>query len=47
MISYDIFLGYLECCIGIFVESPLLIWDNLRYPQDKVCCVGLDKNIGR
>jgi len=25
---------------GICVGSPLSIWDNLGYPQDKVCCVG-------
>jgi len=28
---------------GISVESSLSIWNNLRYPQDKVCCVGIVK----
>jgi len=27
---------------GISVGSPLSIWDNLRYLQDKVCCVGIE-----
>jgi len=26
---------------GISAESPLSIWDNLKYPQDKMCCVEL------
>jgi len=25
---------------GISVGSPLSIWNNLSYPQDKMCCVG-------
>jgi len=30
---------------GISVGSPLSIWDNLRYPQDKVCYVGIFSDI--
>jgi len=28
---------------GISMGSPLSIWDNLGYPQDKVCCVGVNQ----
>jgi len=27
---------------GISVGSSLSIWNNFRYPQDKVCYVGID-----
>jgi len=39
-ISYDIFLGYLGY-YSLEYRGIASICDNLRYPQDKVCCVGI------
>jgi len=40
--SFEIFRMLLT---GIPVGSPLSIWDNLRYPQDKICCVEFSRMI--
>jgi len=46
MTSYEILryptISFGMLLTGISVGSPLSIWDNLRYPQDKVCYSGIE-----